>query len=127
MNCLLHWAGAFNEIQYMHACINIHSGCDFQADGSPAINCTLQCIAYIEITPTCCSGHMIGLDYMLHTLYVIDLFELMMHITILLLTVCYGVHSLRNGLALTPPMGWMSWERFRCNVDCDNDPDNCIG
>lgn len=36
------------------------------------------------------------------------------------------VHSLDNGLARTPPMGWLSWERFRCNTDCDNDPDNCI-
>jgi len=34
--------------------------------------------------------------------------------------------ALNNGLARTPPMGWMSWERFRCNTDCDNDPDNCI-
>ncbi|CAL1545948.1 unnamed protein product [Lymnaea stagnalis] len=34
--------------------------------------------------------------------------------------------GLDNGLALTPPMGWLSWERFRCNVDCTNDPDNCI-
>eukprot|EP01105_Mastigella_eilhardi_P007781 TRINITY_DN1945_c0_g1_i4.p1 TRINITY_DN1945_c0_g1~~TRINITY_DN1945_c0_g1_i4.p1 ORF type:complete len:287 (+),score=37.97 TRINITY_DN1945_c0_g1_i4:108-863(+) len=23
-------------------------------------------------------------------------------------------------------MGWLDWERFRCNVDCENDPDNCI-
>lgn len=23
-------------------------------------------------------------------------------------------------------MGWMTWERFRCIVDCDADPDNCI-
>merc|ERR1712048_638747 len=22
-----------------------------------------------------------------------------------------------NGLAQTPPMGWMSWEIFRCNID----------
>lgn len=35
--------------------------------------------------------------------------------------------ALDNGLALTPPMGWLSWERFRCNTDCENDPDNCIG
>lgn len=34
--------------------------------------------------------------------------------------------SLDNGLALTPPMGWLSWERFRCNTDCEKDPDNCI-
>jgi len=35
--------------------------------------------------------------------------------------------SLDNGLARTPPMGWLTWERFRCNIDCDHDPDNCIG
>ena len=23
-------------------------------------------------------------------------------------------------------MGWMSWEIFRCNVDCKADPANCI-
>ena len=26
----------------------------------------------------------------------------------------------------TPPMGWLTWQRFRCNIDCVNDPDNCI-
>jgi len=36
------------------------------------------------------------------------------------------VQALENGLAQTPPMGWLSWERFRCNTDCKNDPDNCI-
>ncbi|KAF8790285.1 alpha-N-acetylgalactosaminidase-like [Argiope bruennichi] len=34
--------------------------------------------------------------------------------------------ALDNGLALTPPMGWLSWERFTCNIDCKNDPENCI-
>lgn len=34
--------------------------------------------------------------------------------------------ALENGLARTPPMGWMSWERFRCDVDCEADPRNCI-
>lgn len=33
---------------------------------------------------------------------------------------------LENGLARTPPMGWLAWERFRCNTDCKNDPENCI-
>merc|ERR1711936_11254 len=37
------------------------------------------------------------------------------------------VSGLDNGLSLTPPMGWLSWERFRCNADCDNDPEFCIG
>ncbi|CAG2217789.1 NAGA [Mytilus edulis] len=36
------------------------------------------------------------------------------------------VPSLDNGLARTPPMGWMSWERFRCFTDCEAEPDNCI-
>ncbi|XP_055595476.1 alpha-galactosidase A-like isoform X2 [Uranotaenia lowii] len=36
------------------------------------------------------------------------------------------ISSLENGLARTPPMGWLSWERFRCNTDCEGDPENCI-
>ncbi|XP_037787232.1 alpha-N-acetylgalactosaminidase-like [Penaeus monodon] len=38
----------------------------------------------------------------------------------------WGVEALENGLARTPPMGWLAWERFRCNTDCVNDPHNCI-
>uniref|UniRef100_A0A3B4X814 Alpha-galactosidase n=1 Tax=Seriola lalandi dorsalis TaxID=1841481 RepID=A0A3B4X814_SERLL len=34
--------------------------------------------------------------------------------------------ALDNGLLRTPPMGWMAWERFRCDVDCKDDPENCI-
>ncbi|XP_067663449.1 alpha-galactosidase A-like isoform X2 [Haliotis asinina] len=46
---------------------------------------------------------------------------------LLLVAVCtVAVVALDNGLARTPPMGWLSWERFRCNTDCKNDPDNCI-
>ena len=26
-------------------------------------------------------------------------------------------HRTANGLALTPPMGWNSWNRFACNVN----------
>lgn len=37
-----------------------------------------------------------------------------------------SVYSLDNGLALTPPMGWLSWQRYRCNTNCKNDPNNCI-
>ncbi|XP_055918946.1 alpha-N-acetylgalactosaminidase [Eupeodes corollae] len=33
---------------------------------------------------------------------------------------------LENGLARTPPMGWMHWERFRCITDCKSYPDECI-
>merc|ERR1712048_249414 len=31
-----------------------------------------------------------------------------------------------NGLAKTPPMGWMSWEIFRCQTNCASHPDSCI-
>jgi len=34
--------------------------------------------------------------------------------------------GLDNGLALTPPMGWLAWERFRCNTDCKKSPNDCI-
>lgn len=38
--------------------------------------------------------------------------------------------SLDNGLAKTPPMGWLSWERFRCETNCgkrsENKLVNCI-
>ena len=35
-------------------------------------------------------------------------------------------HGLDNGLALTPPMGWLSWERFTCVTDCQEYPGDCI-
>ena len=28
---------------------------------------------------------------------------------------------------LSISVGWMDWERYRCNIDCVNDPENCIG
>lgn len=45
---------------------------------------------------------------------------------VLALTLALPSAALENGLALTPPMGWLAWERFRCNVDCREDPRNCI-
>lgn len=36
------------------------------------------------------------------------------------------IHSLDDGLARKPPMGWMSWTRFACNTDCNAYPDECI-
>ncbi|XP_077983617.1 alpha-N-acetylgalactosaminidase-like [Glandiceps talaboti] len=51
-----------------------------------------------------------------------------MKIQLLSLLLCaHCVVCMDNGLARTPPMGWMDWERFRCNTDCANDPNNCIG
>lgn len=38
----------------------------------------------------------------------------------------YVIRALDNGLALTPTMGWLHWERFLCNTDCRRDPHNCI-
>ncbi|XP_048370346.1 alpha-galactosidase A [Sphaerodactylus townsendi] len=34
--------------------------------------------------------------------------------------------ALENGLARTPPMGWLHWERFLCQIDCSHDPRQCI-
>lgn len=34
--------------------------------------------------------------------------------------------GLDNGLARTPPMGWLSWERYGCNTDCNQFPSQCI-
>jgi alpha-N-acetylgalactosaminidase len=36
------------------------------------------------------------------------------------------LYGLENGLARTPPMGWLSWERFGCNINCAEFPDSCI-
>jgi len=36
------------------------------------------------------------------------------------------VTEARNSLSKTPPMGWMSWELFRCDTDCAAHPDHCI-
>ncbi|XP_042275373.1 alpha-galactosidase A isoform X1 [Thunnus maccoyii] len=40
--------------------------------------------------------------------------------------ICPVAGALDNGLALKPTMGWLHWERFMCNIDCDTDPNNCI-
>ncbi|XP_003747590.1 alpha-N-acetylgalactosaminidase [Galendromus occidentalis] len=37
-----------------------------------------------------------------------------------------GAIALENGLARTPPMGWLSWQRYRCITDCKNRPNDCI-
>lgn len=47
-------------------------------------------------------------------------------VTQLLLALISLTVALDNGLMKTPPMGWMAWERFRCDVDCKDDPENCI-
>lgn len=47
-------------------------------------------------------------------------------VAILALSSLICVRSLDNGLALTPPMGWMAWQRYRCNIDCESYPDECI-
>lgn len=34
--------------------------------------------------------------------------------------------ALENGLARTPPMGWLAWERYVCEIDCRQYPGECI-
>ncbi|XP_041456914.1 alpha-N-acetylgalactosaminidase-like isoform X1 [Lytechinus variegatus] len=50
----------------------------------------------------------------------------MLRVLLIFGALCGCIHALDNGLARTPPMGWLAWERFRCNIDCKNDPKNCI-
>lgn len=45
---------------------------------------------------------------------------------LLLIAALTGTGALDNGLGRTPPMGWLSWERFQCNINCVRDPENCI-
>ncbi|KAJ0171927.1 hypothetical protein K1T71_012690 [Dendrolimus kikuchii] len=45
----------------------------------------------------------------------------------LFVTICLDImYSLENGLARTPPMGWMSWGYYKCGVDCKKNPDTCL-
>uniref|UniRef100_A0A673VB43 Alpha-galactosidase n=1 Tax=Suricata suricatta TaxID=37032 RepID=A0A673VB43_SURSU len=46
--------------------------------------------------------------------------------TVVLVVLVAQVLGLDNGLLRKPPMGWLAWERFRCNTNCDEDPKNCI-
>jgi len=50
----------------------------------------------------------------------------MMLLATLIFSLFHVIKALDNGLALTPPMGWLAWQRFRCNTDCENDPRFCI-
>lgn len=36
------------------------------------------------------------------------------------------VDLLENGLARTPPMGWMSWGYYMCGVKCEDAEDKCL-
>ncbi|XP_050536026.1 alpha-N-acetylgalactosaminidase-like [Daktulosphaira vitifoliae] len=45
---------------------------------------------------------------------------------LLLLFFLQQIHGLDNGLALTPPMGWLAWQRYRCITDCETYPDECV-
>ncbi|XP_026558749.1 alpha-galactosidase A [Pseudonaja textilis] len=48
-------------------------------------------------------------------------------VALLVLLAAVGLASaLDNGLARTPPMGWLHWERFLCQTDCEREPHNCI-
>lgn len=51
--------------------------------------------------------------------------KLLLFSVVLLVTVT-TTGSLDNGLARTPPMGWMNWTRFWCNYNCTEQPGDCI-
>lgn len=51
-----------------------------------------------------------------------------MHLSVVVCALAFSSATLAldNGLMRTPPMGWLAWERYRCDIDCKNDPKNCI-
>ncbi|UMM34725.1 hypothetical protein L5515_007673 [Caenorhabditis briggsae] len=49
-----------------------------------------------------------------------------MRLLLPLLLLAIGVYGLDNGLGRTPPMGWMSWTAFYCEIDCQKHPTGCI-
>lgn len=51
--------------------------------------------------------------------------KMKLYLAILLLTIV-GTHAWNNGLARTPPMGWLSWLKFACTTDCSTYPKQCI-
>ncbi|KAH8283211.1 hypothetical protein KR054_011945 [Drosophila jambulina] len=53
-------------------------------------------------------------------------FSLLMARLLALITFISFADGLENGLARTPPMGWMPFERFRCVTDCARFPRDCI-
>ncbi|KAE9551960.1 hypothetical protein FO519_004836 [Halicephalobus sp. NKZ332] len=44
----------------------------------------------------------------------------------LILALFGSAYGLNNGLVRTPPMGWMSWTKFYCEIDCVKHPHACI-
>ena len=40
--------------------------------------------------------------------------------------VYFFVYGLDNGVAMTPPMGWLSWEKYGCEIDCIKNPTTCL-
>lgn len=57
--------------------------------------------------------------------------EISLHLCLLslilgLLLLTGGSQAWNNGLARTPPMGWMSWLKYACNIDCVRYPAECI-
>ncbi|TPP65006.1 Alpha-N-acetylgalactosaminidase [Fasciola gigantica] len=55
-----------------------------------------------------------------------DVQTIAMNAFCLLIGLLVAVRALDNGLARKPPMGWMTWQRFRCQVDCKAYPRDCI-
>ena len=45
---------------------------------------------------------------------------------LLLISISHRVSALLNGAALTPPMGWMAWQRYRCATDCSAADLDCV-
>lgn len=56
----------------------------------------------------------------------INMTNLSVYAVLVILVTLKSAECLDNGLGITPPMGWMAWERYMCNTNCQDYPDDCI-
>ncbi|CAH0598358.1 unnamed protein product [Chrysodeixis includens] len=47
-------------------------------------------------------------------------------LTLFFMFLLYEVDLLENGLARTPPMGWMSWGYYMCGIKCEGNESKCL-
>ena len=56
----------------------------------------------------------------------VALLPLLLHVLLSAPLGMRGASALDNNTTRTPPMGMLNWGTFRCNVDCDKDPETCV-
>lgn len=47
-------------------------------------------------------------------------------LTVFFMLLLHEANLLENGLARTPPMGWMSWGYYMCGIKCEGNESKCL-